>query len=147
MLNKIKTKNGFTLIELMVVVAIIGILALLGLRIYSGQQDKAKDSITRANVATVHTNIQSELVDNVSKEVWDNIDNIINKSVIHISQSEQQTVNMEGVSTSPPGNYSGYGGYVFVFVDDTDSPGIFSVNGINFKEDGLVLFTHLTARK
>jgi prepilin-type N-terminal cleavage/methylation domain-containing protein len=142
-----KTNNGFTLIELMVVVAIIGIIALLGLRVYSGQQEKSKNSITRANVATVHTNIQSQLVDDDSKTVWDNIDSLISSSVIHISGSEQQTDNIDGVTTSPPGNYSGKGGHIFVFVDDTDSPETFSVNGINFEEDGLVLHTHLIAKK
>ena len=50
-----KNKKGYTLIELMVVVAIIGILALLGLRVYSGQQDKAKNAIVKANAGTVQT--------------------------------------------------------------------------------------------
>ncbi len=58
-----KTKGGFTLIELMVVVAIIGVLALLGLRVYSGQQAKAKEAVVKANVGTVQTLIQSELAD------------------------------------------------------------------------------------
>jgi len=58
-----KSKKGFTLIELMVVVAIIGILALLGLRLYTGQQAKAKEAIVKANAGTVHTLIQSELAD------------------------------------------------------------------------------------
>jgi type IV pilus assembly protein PilA len=58
-----KSKKGFTLIELMVVVAIIGILALLGLRMYTTQQNKAKEAIVKANVGTAQTLVQSEMAD------------------------------------------------------------------------------------
>jgi len=58
-----KSKKGFTLVELMVVVAIIGILALLGLRLFLMQQIRAKNSIVKANTATVHTIIQGNLAD------------------------------------------------------------------------------------
>jgi len=58
-----KSKKGFTLIELMVVVAILGVLALLGLRVYSGQQEKAKNALIKANCGTIQTLIQSELAD------------------------------------------------------------------------------------
>ena len=58
-----KNKKGFTLIELLVVISIIGVLALMGLRLYLTQQDKAKNAIVKANAGTVQTLIQAELAD------------------------------------------------------------------------------------
>ncbi len=58
-----KSKKGFTLIELMVVVAIIGVLSLLGLRLYTGQQNKAKEAIVKANAGTAQTLVQAEMAD------------------------------------------------------------------------------------
>ena len=46
--QSMKNKKGFTLIELMFVVVIIGVLALMGLRLYSTQQEKAKNAIVKA---------------------------------------------------------------------------------------------------
>lgn len=63
MYSFIKSKKGFTLVELMVVVAIIGILALLGLRLFLMQQIRAKNAICKANAATIHTIIQGNLAD------------------------------------------------------------------------------------
>jgi len=50
-----KSKKGFTLIELMVVVAVIGVLVLLGLRSYVPQKQRAMNSIAKANASTVQT--------------------------------------------------------------------------------------------
>jgi prepilin-type N-terminal cleavage/methylation domain-containing protein len=49
-----KNKKGFTLIELLIVISIIGVLALMGLRVYGNQQE---------NAGTVQTLIQAELAD------------------------------------------------------------------------------------
>jgi len=58
-----KNTKGFTLIELLIVISIIGILALMGLRLYLNQQDYAKNAIVKANAGTVQTLIQAELAD------------------------------------------------------------------------------------
>jgi len=65
-----KSKKGFTLIELMVVVVIIGILALLGLRLYLTQIAKSNDALIKANAGTVQTTIQAELADTPASAVW-----------------------------------------------------------------------------
>jgi len=56
-------KKGFTLIELLLVISIIGVLALMGLRLYLGQQEKAKNVIVKANAGTIQTLVQAELAD------------------------------------------------------------------------------------
>ena len=58
-----KSKKGFTLIELMVVVVIIGVLALLGLRLYLTQIAKSNNALIKANAGTVQTTIQADLAD------------------------------------------------------------------------------------
>lgn len=50
-----KSNKGFTLIELMVVVMIIGVLVLLGLRAYSSQKERAMNAIVKANAGTFQT--------------------------------------------------------------------------------------------
>ena len=66
-----KSKKGFTLIELMVVVAIIGVLVLLGLRAYSTQKERAANSIAKANASTIQTMLVGYMGDN---EIQDSAD-------------------------------------------------------------------------
>ena len=65
-----KSKKGFTLIELMVVVVIIGVLALLGLRLYLTQIAKSNNALVKANAGTVQTTIQGDLADAAPSVVW-----------------------------------------------------------------------------
>ncbi len=58
-----KSKKGFTLIELMVVVMIIGVLVLLGLRAYSSQKERAMNAIVKANAGTMQTMLVGYLGD------------------------------------------------------------------------------------
>jgi len=66
-----KSKNGFTLIVLLIVASIVALSALIGLRLYTGNQkgktentvfqEKAKDTIVQANVETIQSLIQAAL--------------------------------------------------------------------------------------
>ncbi len=134
-----KSKKGFTLIELMVVVAIIGVLALLGLRLYTGQQEKAKNAIVKANVGTIQTLLQAELADSEFADVntmWTGGD-LLADSGIHnpVDGALQDTANASVDA--------GAAGEVWVH----DSGDVFYVNGRNAVNDDNVYDTHLTARK
>lgn len=53
------TSKGFTLIELMVVIAIIAILSMVGLGVFNGAQGSARDSRRLAEIDALSKNIES----------------------------------------------------------------------------------------
>ena len=58
-----KSKKGFTLIELMVVVAIIAVLSLLGLRVYTGQATKSRNASVQANIHSLATELGVQILE------------------------------------------------------------------------------------
>ena len=132
-----KNKKGFTLIELMVVVAIIGILALLGLRLYTGQQQKAKNAIVKANCGTVQTLIQANLADSTTTEVYTGIDSLIESAGIHIPDGAQQEAN---------GSLDNEGEVVVTNPAD-DTNGVFYINATGFGGGTVYDAPGLSARK
>jgi len=145
-----KSKKGFTLIELMVVVAIIGVLALLGLRLYTGQQAKAKNAIVKANCGTIQTLIQAELADHTSAEINTTgsdptLTSIIAASGIHNpfgKPTNAAATDTDGTQTSNPAAGAQGTGEVYVVWSDP----IFKVNGVG--ADGSDVYSpYLTAQQ
>ena len=57
-------KKGFTLVELMVVVAIIGILVAIAVPIYNASQDRARINACKGNLRTINGAISMFIADN-----------------------------------------------------------------------------------
>ncbi len=60
-------ESGFTLVELLVVMLILGILAAIAIPAFFSQRDKGYDSDAKANARTVQTALETYAVDNGGK--------------------------------------------------------------------------------
>jgi len=141
-----KSKKGFTLIELMVVVAIIGVLALLGLRLYTGQQDKAKNAVVKANAGTIQTLIQAELADRLVTEL-DDTTKLTN--VVFAAAGIYNPVSGAAQVACPASEAAAVAGEVWVtYTAASGSVAAFwTINGANATDSGNVYTNALTARK
>ncbi len=138
-----KNTKGFTLIGLLLALSIIGVLALIGLRVYNVDQqgktkstiiqEKAKNILVQANAGTVQSLIQAELADrDINRDDAVNIAqnaglyNPFNEVAMNTSEWFPENVNAPGE------------------IQITLSDGVFSIQG--YGSDGL-LPNILTARR
>jgi prepilin-type N-terminal cleavage/methylation domain-containing protein len=59
MISLKKRNSGFTIVELLIVIVVIGILALLVITTYSGIQAKARNSKRSSDVSTIQTQLEA----------------------------------------------------------------------------------------
>lgn len=65
MLNKFKrNESGFTIVELLIVIVVIGILAALVLNTFSGIQERARDTERRTDINSLATQLEVYYADN-----------------------------------------------------------------------------------
>jgi prepilin-type N-terminal cleavage/methylation domain-containing protein len=65
--NSNKSSKGFTLVELMVVIAILALLATVGITIYSGAQKNSRDSKRKTDIQSISKALEVHLNNSVNQ--------------------------------------------------------------------------------
>lgn len=73
MLKKIREKKGFTLAELLIVVAIIGVLVAISIPIFTAQLEKARDATDQANIRSAYAEVSAAILTDDKKDSADGI--------------------------------------------------------------------------
>ena len=66
-----KNKKGFTLAELLIVVAIIGVLVAISIPIFTSQLEKSRDAVTLSNIRAAYAEVQAAYLTQDTKATTD----------------------------------------------------------------------------
>ncbi len=77
LLKELKKQAGFTFIEVLIAVSIIGILTTIGLSTYSAAQKKSRDSKRKADLEAIRSALEMYYTDNDSYPTTGNLSNVV----------------------------------------------------------------------
>lgn len=103
-----QNKNGFTLMEMLIVIAIIAVLIAVAIPVFASQLEKAREATDLANVRSAYAQVSTEAllgdseatvtVDLKQKQAdWQSVDPVNIGGIVH-SKSQGNTVNWIGVA-------------------------------------------------
>jgi prepilin-type N-terminal cleavage/methylation domain-containing protein len=87
-MSKLRNQNGFSLVELMIVIVIIGVLAAIAVPIYSSNVKKAKMSEADAALGTIRTQLRIYYGENGSYPIAATAENVVGASWNDIKPGE-----------------------------------------------------------
>ncbi len=128
---KNRIKDGFTLGELLIVVAIIGVLVAISIPVFSGQLEKAREATDLANVRSAYAEVMADAItENTSSETYNPTTKRYSKTVqlkqkVENFQTNGGDVNVAGITSGDKTHWLGRvlpEGDCTVYYDrDTDS--------------------------
>lgn len=105
-------KKGFTLAELLVVVAIIGVLVAISIPIFTSQLEKSRDAVTVANVRSAYAQAASAYLVSNGKAVTDagdgvtvsapDTDGAVSVTVDHVAVKGTKDADLSNLETELP---------------------------------------------
>jgi prepilin-type N-terminal cleavage/methylation domain-containing protein len=120
-MNLRKNENGFTIIELVIVIILIGVLVSIIIPTFLGQLEQADIVATKANAESIRTATRLFYAEN--NRNWPiSIEQLVDSGYLRTMPEEMFTP-----TTQEVGTFDGTGGWVYQSVSDTEPP-IINVN-------------------
>ena len=91
MTNKLKKKDGFTLAELLIVVAIIGVLVAISIPIFTAQLEKAREATDEANIRAAYAEVAVGVLDGTLNSESD-----LSSYTVHGTQKQERWQTVDG---------------------------------------------------
>lgn len=103
-----QNKNGFTLMEMLIVIAIIAVLIAVAISVFASQLEKAREATDLANVRSAYAQVSTEALLGDSEATvtvnlkqkqadWQSVDPVNIGGIVH-SKGQEDTVNWKGVA-------------------------------------------------